>query len=360
MKRILDFKSFVFEAEQVFTTPDMPYQYKVVNGEWMAKGMQLTDWTSMTDKEQTIKRLDFLFPNARTADQKKTVQAKDSTSTGKTDQTAKSTDSGKTEYKSSSTGTGIMACAHAGMWDGGSPAENCLDNIKANISGGTKMIEIDIQFTKDRVPVLFHDEMLDNKTTGNGTIGSKTWEELKIVRYSLDKTQGICRLDDVVKLIRGTDVMLQLDKCDASELEKIKAQGILNGIEDQVIAKGFSSSSSAADSAGIKWMQILPTDKVGTIKTKEAADALISSLPKTLQFFEYQFSDGDTYIVNGYLGDKLRERGVKTLAVAVGGTQNTNGQSYRGDSKTAWESLKKLNPAFIMTNRPRQLMSTLG
>ena len=258
----------------------------------------------------------------------------------------------------------VMVCAHAAKWDGGgsSPAENCLANVKANIKNDTDMIEIDIQITADGVPVLFHDGSLNSKTDGTGKIQDLTWEQVSKIKYKSDPTQTICSLAQVVKAVKeaSSSIILQLDKCDAGELAVISKLGLLSGMGSQVIAKGSASSAPGiVGSMGIGWMQILPTGNVGQVMTSEAADVLAKKIDS--RFFEYQFSDRDSYITNGYLSKALNDKGIKTMVVAVGGTDKTNGSSYRGDSSTAWKKIvKDINPNIIMTNRPSQLKALVG
>jgi hypothetical protein len=93
--------------------------------------------------------------------------------------------------------------------------------------------------------------------------------------------------------------------------------------------------------------------------SKKAVDDVVSKVKPG--FFEYQFSDSDSYIVNGYMSDALRGKSVSPMVVAVGGTKDTNGVSYRGDSKNAWKKIiDDVKPSLIMTNRPSQLRSYLG
>ena len=66
-----------------------------------------------------------------------------------------------------------LVCSHIGQIENGSRAENNLENIKKLIDSNIDMVEIDIQITKDNVGVLFHDNSLDEKTNGTGTIQSK-------------------------------------------------------------------------------------------------------------------------------------------------------------------------------------------
>lgn len=49
---------------------------------------------------------------------------------------------------------------------------------------GADGVEIDVQLTKDSVLVLFHDDFLDENTTGKGCVGQYNWEEIKNVTYN--------------------------------------------------------------------------------------------------------------------------------------------------------------------------------
>lgn len=356
MTKILKFTQFIFESDgKIYSVSGDPYQYKVVNGTWMTKGQNIKNWTSLEGNKKANDILDARHPEARSgqkiADETPEVKG----GIVKQDPTM--------DYVSNSSPKALI-CAHAGKWDGAgsSKAENCLRNIELNIKGGTDMIEIDIQITSDGVPVLFHDGTLDAKTNGSGKIQNMKWDQVKNITYNSDPSQRICSLQEVVSLIEKykSRSILQLDKCDASELSIINRTGILKGLEGQVVAKGTSfAPPSIVGSMGIKWMPILPSSNVGKMTSKEAVDVVASRVKPG--FFEYQFSDVDSYIVNGYMSDALRAKGVSPMVVAVGGTKDTNGVSYRGDSKNSWKKIiDNVKPSLIMTNRPSQLRSYLG
>jgi len=357
MRIILEFNEFILESEKIYKTQGDPYEYKVVNNTWMTKGNNINDWKSLSDNQAATDILDSRHPEAR-----KKVPQQTTYSNTSTNSATNLTQSNKQDFVPS-TNTSTMICSHAGKWDGpgASKAENCLKNIEENIKAKIDMIEIDIQITSDGVPVLFHDEYLDTKTNGKGKIQNINWNQVKNISYDSDPSQKICPLQDVVNLIKkySSKTMLQLDKCDARELSIINKIGMLRGIENQIVAKGQSYyPPSIVKTMGIKWMPILPTANVGKIKSKVSADGIISKT--TPGFFEYQFSDSDSYILNGYMSDSLRTKLVYPMVVAVGGTKNTNGDSYRGDSRTAWEKIiKNIKPSLIMTNRPNQLKSYL-
>ena len=97
-----------------------------------------------------------------------------------------------------------LVCAHICNIDaqGSSPAQNNLNNIQLNLNNNIDIIEMDVQITKDNVPVLFHDSTLNSVTNGSGRVQDKTWAELSQVRYNSDSTQGITKLADAIDIVK--------------------------------------------------------------------------------------------------------------------------------------------------------------
>jgi Glycerophosphoryl diester phosphodiesterase len=57
--------------------------------------------------------------------------------------------------------------------------ENTLLAFRKALSLGAAGIELDIQMSRDRVPVVIHDESVDRTTNGHGLVSSLTFRELK-------------------------------------------------------------------------------------------------------------------------------------------------------------------------------------
>lgn len=57
--------------------------------------------------------------------------------------------------------------------------ENTLEGIHTAADMGVEWVELDVKLTKDDVPILFHDEMLERTTNGSGPIAELTYEELR-------------------------------------------------------------------------------------------------------------------------------------------------------------------------------------
>lgn len=259
----------------------------------------------------------------------------------------------------------VLVCSHITAVDNklGTRAENNLRNISVLIDNDIDIIEMDVQITKDGVPVLFHDNNLSPKTSGSGSISSMTWSQIQGLIYKSDSSQGIAKLSDAIDILKksGKPIIFQLDKCDNNEIAKINSLGLFKGVEKQMLAKALSfQAPSSVKQSGIQYMPMLPTNYVGKM-TSEAVINEIAEKCKGAQFLEAQFSDKDTLIINGDLAKKLSQVGCRLFVVAVGGAQTTNAVSFRGDNQKQWE--KMINPmgaGAIMTNKPLALKNYIN
>jgi len=258
-----------------------------------------------------------------------------------------------------------LVCTHIANIDvqGSSKAQNNLRNIGLNLANDIDIIEMDVQITRDGVPVLFHDNTLNERTNGSGKIQDKTWADISQLRYNSDTSQGIAKLSDAIDELKksGKPSIFQLDKCDSGEIQKINSLGLFRGVENQMLCKGqsFTKPSSVVES-NVMWMPIIPSSYVGKMNSESVIEEIVSKCQGS-QFVEAQFSDADTLLIDGTLSDKLNKIGCKLLVVAVGGSSDTNGKSFRGDSSTQWA--KMINPMkarAIMTNRPLALKNYIN
>lgn len=92
--------------------------------------------------------------------------------------------------------------AHRGLHDNRSEApENSLAAFKKAVDGGYG-IELDVQLSKDRIPVVFHDESLKRVCKAEGKVRDYTFEELQQFRL-FDSEEKIPLLADFLKLVDG-------------------------------------------------------------------------------------------------------------------------------------------------------------
>lgn len=81
---------------------------------------------------------------------------------------------------------------------------NTVVSIRRALEGaGADGVEVDVQLSKDGIPVLYHDMMLESQTSGTGCIPEMTWDELKDFKYRRDigneiySDEKLTRLEDV-------------------------------------------------------------------------------------------------------------------------------------------------------------------
>lgn len=108
--------------------------------------------------------------------------------------------------------------AHRGLHDNSSDApENSLRAFEKAVNAGYGM-ELDIQLSKDKIPVVFHDFTLERICGKKGKVCDYTYEELR--RFKLcDSDECIPAFSDVLKLVDGRApliVELKIERIDLS------------------------------------------------------------------------------------------------------------------------------------------------
>ncbi len=72
---------------------------------------------------------------------------------------------------------GFIVIAHRGA--SAYYPENTMAAFRGAVNIGADMIELDVLLSKDNIPVVFHDAMLDKKSNGKGLVSEYTVQELK-------------------------------------------------------------------------------------------------------------------------------------------------------------------------------------
>lgn len=92
--------------------------------------------------------------------------------------------------------------AHRGLHDNaGEAPENSLSAFGKAVKAGYG-IEMDVQLTKDKVPVVFHDFTLERACGKDGKVCEYTWAELKEFRL-FGSNQTIPRFEEVLAVVKG-------------------------------------------------------------------------------------------------------------------------------------------------------------
>jgi glycerophosphoryl diester phosphodiesterase len=101
----------------------------------------------------------------------------------------------------------IKLMAHRGIpWDW---PENSLCSFRKALETGADILEFDVRLSKDRVPVIMHDDSLDRTTNREGLIGEKTLAEIKEAGVVFTKSgspkppEPAPTLDETIELLKG-------------------------------------------------------------------------------------------------------------------------------------------------------------
>ena len=103
---------------------------------------------------------------------------------------------------------------HCGL--AGYRPQSTLAAYKEAIRRGYKMVDADLIFTKDKIPVICHGVKLNLVSNGEGDLTQKTLEELEQLDFGsiFDpkyKGEKILKFEDLLKLCKANDIILDLD-----------------------------------------------------------------------------------------------------------------------------------------------------
>lgn len=131
--------------------------------------------------------------------------------------------------------------------------ENTMIAFQEAVNMKSHGIELDVQLSKDGIPVVIHDETLERTTDGTGWVKDYTYEELRQFNasYKFREQFGHCpipTLAEVCKLIRYTSISLNIELKNEiipyPELEE-KVYEVINlfQLNDQVVISSFNHES---------------------------------------------------------------------------------------------------------------------
>lgn len=128
----------------------------------------------------------------------------------------------------------------------GQATPNSQEAIQKALLTDVDGIELDVRFTKDKIPVIFHSLDLSELTNGSGPLESKTYEEIKSLTYHSNgsKSEKILSLEEALKLV-GSKKFVFLDIKDEQLLNKKIAQVLSDIItnlhlESTIIIESFN------------------------------------------------------------------------------------------------------------------------
>lgn len=160
---------------------------------------------------------------------------------------------------------GAYAYAHRGLWAAGGPVENSLTAFKAAADAGFG-IELDVRPSRDGVPIVFHDPLLDRMTDSSGLVAKRDAAELNQMRLT-DSQDTIPTLSDVLGALPATCPILCELKIDGETNARIFAQTVgamLEQYSGPAAAMSFSEAAFAALPKSLMRGQLIaPSSMVG-------------------------------------------------------------------------------------------------
>ena len=130
--------------------------------------------------------------------------------------------------------------AHRGLFDNGTQApENSMEAFK-RAAGAGYGIEMDVQITKDGVPVVFHDFTLERMCGKKGKICDYTWQELKDLKLA-GSQETIPLFIDVLKTVDGRVPLIVEIKVEWTDLRVCPAaDALLRGYQGLYCIESFN------------------------------------------------------------------------------------------------------------------------
>lgn len=130
--------------------------------------------------------------------------------------------------------------AHRGLFDNeGDAPENSMEAFRRAADAGYGM-EMDVQITKDGVPVVFHDFTLKRMCGKEGKVCDYTWQELKEMKLGKSR-ETIPLFADVLKTVGGRVPLIVEIKVEWMDLRICPAaDGLLRGYQGLYCIESFN------------------------------------------------------------------------------------------------------------------------
>jgi glycerophosphoryl diester phosphodiesterase len=199
--------------------------------------------------------------------------------------------------------------SHAGL--SGYRPQSTLIAYKEAIRRGYRIVDGDLQFTKDKIPIINKEEVLDKISNGKGLLSTKTLKELEKLDFGNNEFKGqkILKLEDLLKLCKKHDIILDLDLGHAPFHKYFNKSNEYYNILINIIKKYNMFNSIIFNSGN----NLLTISKLYLIKNDIAISIAGMNKIKNIKKIETQFNSSKRLIYNfgGLLnGKKIDETSV--------------------------------------------------
>lgn len=228
--------------------------------------------------------------------------------------------------------------AHRGF--SGKYPENTMIAFEKALEAGCDGIEFDVHLSKDGVPVIIHDELLDRTTNGTGPVAHHTLAELQQLdaafgRFAQYGPQPIPTLREYFELVKDRDIISNIElKTSIIWYQNIEEKTLAlideYGLRDRVLISTFNHESA------LKFHRLAPDVKVAFLEEGRLVDTP-----------NYLLNNGvDTY--HPFYHVMLHQEGMMAELLARGITVN----AWTVNDPQHMKQLMEMGISGIITNYP--------
>lgn len=195
-----------------------------------------------------------------------------------------------------------LVAAHRGTAKRTKYPENSMSALKALMDKGYLVAEVDIAALKDGTHILYHDGVWNEKSTGEGSVSSSTWD--KAEKILLTDTNGRVSSDRPVKFedyltaAKG-QIYLEIDFKSSSKYKTVIDLIREHKMSDQVILISYNEGQT-------RKLSSLAPDMIVSVGPDEALEQKRFKPRQVAAWLGYDLN-------NETLTDKLRKKGVPIL-----------------------------------------------
>ena len=130
--------------------------------------------------------------------------------------------------------------------------ENTLAAFRAAIAAGAHMVELDVNLSRDRQPVVIHDESVDRTTDGSGPVQAHTADQLNRLdagswfdpQFAGEKVPTLAQVLEALKGRIGVNIEIKPEAFEAHEpkdaVERLVWERVrTKGMQDDVLVSSF-------------------------------------------------------------------------------------------------------------------------
>ena len=125
--------------------------------------------------------------------------------------------------------------------------ENTLKSISTAFELGLECVEVDVKISKDKIPLLLHDDSLERTTTGFGLVSNFRFEEINKLDagyffYKHKTNIKVPKLSDVLEFVKIKQKYINIELKPNKGLEEINVEKILEEVKKISYQKIYFSS----------------------------------------------------------------------------------------------------------------------